>query len=167
MITWETGGQSPQDCSPTTTHHPPRSTIRWYVLSSHSASPQAPPPRGGQTLCARCLDRLVFGSLWIPPPSSLDSNVSTECGAKYPFSAVTQGRGAGTNPGNVSCPHPLHLRTAAVQYAEGPGLGCGLGRKLRLARPKQARPSRFLPPKHTCFELALTWNATAGERDER
>lgn len=115
----------------------------------------------------RCLDRLVFGSLWIPPPSSLDSNVSTECGAKYPFSAVTEGRGAGTNPGNVSCPHPLHLRTAAVQYAEGPGLGCGLGRKRRLARPEQARPSRFLPPKRTCFELALTWNATSGERDER
>lgn len=126
-----------------------------------------PPPRGGRMLCARCLDRLVFGSLWIPPPCSLDSNVNIECGANYPFSAVTRGRGAGTNPGNVRCPRPLHLRTAPVRYAEGTGLGCGLGRKLRLALPKQAWLSRFLPPKYTFLELALSWNVTSGERDER
>ena len=85
MITWETGGQSLQDCSPTTTHHPPRSTIRWYVLSSHSASPQALSSQGRTVaLCPVPGPCVVLGSLWIPLPSSLDSNINTECGANYP-----------------------------------------------------------------------------------
>lgn len=53
MITWETGGQSLQDCSPTTTHHPPRSTIRWYVLSSlplHLRTSSPAPTQGGAEL---------------------------------------------------------------------------------------------------------------------
>lgn len=77
MITWETGGQSLQDCSPTTTHHPPRSTIRWYVLSSfHSTS--GPPPRlpprvelsweGARDALGPVPGPCTFKSLWLPPP---------------------------------------------------------------------------------------------------
>lgn len=61
MITWETGGQSLQDCSPTTTHHPPRSTIRWYVLSSlplHLRTQSPASTQGGAEL------ERVPGMLW-------------------------------------------------------------------------------------------------------
>lgn len=61
MITWETGGQSLQDCSPTTTHHPPRSTIRWYVLSPlplHLRTSSPAPTQGGTEL------EQVPGMLW-------------------------------------------------------------------------------------------------------
>lgn len=80
MITWETGGQSLQDCSPTTTHHPPRSTIRWYVLSSLPlllrtslpASTQGGAELGQEPgmLWVQCLPGpCICRSLWIPPPS--------------------------------------------------------------------------------------------------
>lgn len=83
MITWETGGQSLQDCSPTTTHHPPRSTIRWYVLSSlplHLRTSSPASTQGGAELgqvpgmlWAQCLAHVfleVSGYLLLPHQAS-------------------------------------------------------------------------------------------------
>lgn len=104
-------------------------------------------PGRGQTradagmLCAQCLARLVFSSLWIPPPSGLDSNTNMESGVSYPSSSVTQGRGAGTRSGSVKCP-PFSLSqnnsSPACRGAWTGGLGYGLGRKVKLELPKQA-----------------------------
>lgn len=76
-----------------------------------------------------CLDRLVFGSLWIPPSLQPGLTRQYRVRAKYPFSAVDTGPAEqGQTPETRAVP-TLHLRTAAVQYAEGPGLGCVAGKK--------------------------------------
>lgn len=89
MITWETGGQSLQDCSPTTTHHPPRSTIRWYVLSFPSAPPVTSLPRAGQTRVdagvlspQRLVHWFLAASGYLLPPGQ-ESNLIEFGGASY------------------------------------------------------------------------------------
>lgn len=107
MITWETGGRSLQDCSPTTTHYPPRSTIRWYVLAFPSTSPQDLSSQGGPNGPTQGCSVpnawptwILAASGYLLPPGQ-DSNTNAEFGVSCSFSSVTRGRGAGTRSGSM------------------------------------------------------------------